>query len=368
MKNSSNRKIPLDIVIVIAIFVMLFVLDRFIHWTHRINVWLEQSSRTERFWIICATLLGIIVISFVWIKQYENKCEEKHETVRVISKILILTVLGNFCMSIIGGIATNELYHEVLSFEEAPNGNGENDDFIEEHISIKDNTEEDSFQDKYETVDKLIVGWSDNSDFEEGRPFYTIDEINNGYLGDQIVFNSISDSVIGHEANFVGARENTGINDSTRNVWNANSIEVESDKTYFVRLYVHNNSPNALKSIALDTRIRFAIHDTVFVNETENDEGNYQAAVYGYITSSNATPSQYMDGVRFVSKRPFHLVYIFGTALFENNEIGLGGCKLSDEIITKGVLIGYDELNGEIPGCYQYASYTTIKVMPVFDD
>lgn len=364
MENKSNKKFPLDIVIVIVIFFILFVLDKFIHWTHFINDWLEQSSRIERFWGICTILLSIIIISFVWIRQYENKCEERHETVRVISKILLLTVLGNFCMNIIGGIATNELYEFIGSNE----SEGKNDGSVEEYVPESNNTELPDFSEsEYPSVDKLVVGWSDNSGLKEGRPFYTIDDINNGAIGNQIVFNSISDSVIGHEANFVGARENTGPA-TKETIWNANSIEAKDGKTYLIRLYVHNNSIGGLESVALDTRVRFEIADTVVVNEAENDEGNYQVAIHGYITSSNATPSWYSDGVKFVSDRPFHLIYICGTAIFENNAIGLGGRHLSDDVITKGVLIGYDEFNGEIPGCYKYDSFTTIKVMPVFDD
>lgn len=75
----------------------------------------------------------------------------------------------------------------------------------------------------------------------------------------------------------------------------------------------------------------------------------------------------------FESNIPFHLEYVYGSALLENNGIGKNGGKtLSDEIVTKaasnnGTLIGYSSLNGEIPGGYQYASYITIKVRVVFD-
>lgn len=366
MKNNSNKKIPWDIIIVIIILLILFVLDKFIHWAHFIIAWVEQSNRIERFGGICVILLVIIISSFVCIRQYENKCGGRHETVRVISKILVLTMLGNFCMNILGGMATNELYELIGSNESE--SEGKNDGSVEEYVSENNNTELPDFSEsEYPSVDKLVVGWSDNSGLKEGRLFYTKDEINNGAIGNQIVFNSISDSVIGHEANFVGARENTGPA-TKETLWNANSIEVEEGKNYLVRLYAHNNSMNGLESVALDTRVRFAILDTVVVTKTENGEGNYQAAIYGYITSSNAVPSQYMDGVKFVSNRPFHLVYIRGTALFENNAIGLGGRHLSDDVITKGVLIGYDEFNGEIPGCYQFDSFTTIKIMPIFDD
>ncbi len=68
----------------------------------------------------------------------------------------------------------------------------------------------------------------------------------------------------------------------------------------------------------------------------------------------------------FVAEQPFHLEYVYGSALLENNGVGAdGGIQLSDDIAASesgGVLIGYDELDGRVPGCYQYANYITIMV------
>lgn len=214
--------------------------------------------------------------------------------------------------------------------------------------------------------------WGDS---DGGRPSHTIDEINHGALGPAgsdaasqeaypgtIVFNSISDSVIGHEYNFVGAREDTGVNNGEGNVWNGNEITAEDGKTYLIRLYVHNNNPNGEDAVAEDVRVAFNIPV----------EHSRTVQVNGFITSSNATPSKYWDYVNFVSDTPFHLEYIYGSALLENNGIGAGGLQLSDEIVTAagskdGVLIGYQALDGRIPGCYQYSSYITVKVRVVYD-
>ena len=55
--------------------------------------------------------------------------------------------------------------------------------------------------------------------------------------------------------------------------------------------------------------------------------------------------------------------------MLENNGIGKGGVVLSDDLIQAdgGILIGYDKLDGRIPGCYQYDGFVTIKVKAVFD-
>ncbi len=225
----------------------------------------------------------------------------------------------------------------------------------------------------YESVENFPVGWNDDVG---GRTAYTLDEVNQGAIDGKIIFNSISDSVIGHEFNFVGARKNTGENKGSDNRWNGDEIVAEEGCTYLVRLYVHNNGRFSGEDIAEDVSIRFKITDTL--NVTGNDvaldgfdssTGYYGAAVYGYISVPNEEPSMYSDGVKFVSDRPFHLAYIPGTASFENNGIGKKpGYRLDDNIIWNFIPIGYDEMDGRIPADYQYDSFSCITVTPVFDD
>lgn len=219
--------------------------------------------------------------------------------------------------------------------------------------------------------------WGDS---DGGRPTYTIEEINNGALGPvgkaeenqgtypgAIVFNSIADpalaseGVISDERYFVGAREDTGFNLGKDNIWNGNSITVEDGKIYLIRLYVHNNNPNGEDAVAEDVRVSFNIPT----------DSSRKVRVNGFIESSNATPAEYWDYVDFESDVPFHLEYVYGSASLENNGIGSGGgLQLSDDIVlaaSGGTLIGYNELDGKIPGCYQYSAYISIRVKVVFD-
>ena len=226
-----------------------------------------------------------------------------------------------------------------------------------------------------------IYAWGDNGG---GRPDYTIEQINNGAIGateisdgenykesenypGTIVFNSISDSVIGHEKNFVGTREcfqradSTWIGATKETIWNADEIPAKNNRTYIIRAYVHNNNPNGKSAGGENSKVAFSVPS----------QSATEAKVTGYISSSNATPSEYWDSVVFKSDRAFHLEYVYGSALLENNGIGKGGLTLSDEIVTKasagGTLIGYDKLDGRVPGCYQYDNYVSIKVKVVFD-
>ncbi len=221
---------------------------------------------------------------------------------------------------------------------------------------------------------QIVHAWGDNGG---GRQSYTVEEINNGAIGDTdpnsenfpgtIVFNSISDSTIGNEKNFVGTREctvqaNGRCNAATKEtIWNANEIEVKDGQTYIIRAYIHNNNPNGEDAIAENTMVSFIV-PTDSAKEIE---------VNGIISSSNATPSRYWDHVTFKSSNVFHLEYVYGSALFTNNGIGKGGLSVGDEVVTNaangGMFIGYDKLDGRIPGYYQYDSFVTIQVKAVFD-
>lgn len=229
-----------------------------------------------------------------------------------------------------------------------------------------------------------IIIWAYNE-----RPTYSLQEINEGILGDEIVLNSVvyagdKDNRTGgdfdwykathngtevpkgtilDERNYVGAREDTGINAGVDNVWEPNQIKVEEGKTYLVRLYVHNNNQNK-DAVAENVKVAF---------NTPMSYTTGSVQINGYISSSNA--GEYVDYVNFINDSgvPFRMKYVEGSAKLENNgfaNAANGGAQLSDAIVDAkdgGVLIGYDGLDGKIPGCYQYAQYVTIKVKAEFD-
>ena len=188
------------------------------------------------------------------------------------------------------------------------------------------------------------MAWGDST--TDGRASYTIEQINAGKLGDTITFNSISDGKIGNEKNFVGARLS-----GTEGVWSADSINVKDGETYTIRLYVHNNSPKGTDAVAKDVKTSFSLPTTVAKSQT----------IIGYIDSSNATPNRYWDEVTLKSDNSFYIEYVEGSAKFENAK--LGSVKLPDEVIvSSGAKIGYEALDGNIPGCYEYDGVVTIEV------
>ncbi len=200
--------------------------------------------------------------------------------------------------------------------------------------------------------DGFRFGWGDNSG---GRSGYTIAEINEGKIYDQIVFNSITDGTIGDERNFTATREDRERKEGESCVWNANLINVEIGKTYVIRLYGHNNSPKGEKRTAEDVKVQFQVPQ----------ESGRSIAVHGLISSSNAVPSLYWDGVVLSCEAPFHLEFV--KARYENNGIGAGGVDLDSRVMNNWVPVGYEQFDGQIPGCYQYSFYALLWVRVVAD-
>lgn len=188
-----------------------------------------------------------------------------------------------------------------------------------------------------------VMAWGDSAG---GRTVYTLEQINAGELGDTITFNSITNGKIGDERNFVGAKLST----DTGNTWKANEISVKDGDIVTIRLYVHNNSPKGTKKIAEGVSANFSLPTTVANSHT----------VIGYLNSSNATPNRYWDEVKLTSSEDFYIEYVEGSAKYTNSKMGT--VALSDNIINSAVTLGYEKLDGKIPGCYQYDGQVTIQV------
>ena len=219
-------------------------------------------------------------------------------------------------------------------------------------------------------IKKLLItsGWGDSGG---GRRSYTASEVRYGKLGSQIVFNSVDGEYKpgdcktiypGDERDFVRVwRPHT--NPKKASSWESEHIAVEDAMEYMIKLHIDNNNCWGRNAIAKDTKVALSIPSY----------SDTQISVRGYVVSSNATPSKYWDGVVFYSaeNRPFHLKFKPDTAMIHNNSRDTNGTRISNDIATKatkgGALIGYDELNGEIPGGFFYQSEVTAWVIAVYD-
>lgn len=180
------------------------------------------------------------------------------------------------------------------------------------------------------------------------RPLFTIENPAN-----YVTFNSITNNpnIGGDERNFVNIRE-TG----TNNLWTDNQ-DVVPGKSYTVRMYVHNNAASNLNLVAQNVRASFNLPTTTAKS----------IQVDGFLRSSNAQPQEVYDQAKFLSDQNFNLDYVEGSLQWNNNATGPAGVKLPESVFTNaGALLGYDKLDGKIPGCFQYDGYLTFVVKPQF--
>lgn len=174
---------------------------------------------------------------------------------------------------------------------------------------------------------------------------------------DHVQFNSITDNPnIGDERNFVGIREV-----GSANTW-YDDMNVENGKEYFVRMYVHNNAADSLNLKAENVTAKFNLPSTT--GKEVRVDGFLSASNVGADTKGNAGQyAEVYDHATFKSSTDFNVAYIPGSLQYENNHYGSAGTSLPESIFTSaGAKLGYDQLNGVIPGCFKYAGYVSFKV------
>jgi uncharacterized repeat protein (TIGR01451 family)/LPXTG-motif cell wall-anchored protein len=84
--------------------------------------------------------------------------------------------------------------------------------------------------------------------------------------------------------------------------------------------------------------------------------------VDGFINSSNANPTSVWDSANLKngSAGAVAIRYVPGSATVTSNG-KVNGMTLPDAFLTTGTPLGYDALDGTLPGCNQYAGYVTYK-------
>lgn len=173
---------------------------------------------------------------------------------------------------------------------------------------------------------------------------------------DYVTFNSITNNPVhGDERNFVQVKEATASNSTY-----AESVSLTAGKQYTVFVYYHNNAATNLnasgKGIAHGAYVKAELPAVVA-------KGSTGTKANGYVGASNATPAQVWDDISF--KNPtggdMALRFVPGSAKIYNKGT-TNGSTLSDSIVTSGATIGYNALNGDIPGCNEFSGYVTFNV------
>lgn len=181
------------------------------------------------------------------------------------------------------------------------------------------------------------------------RPTYTIE-----HPADHITFDSITNNPnYGDERNFVTIKDAAN---TSAGGW-VDDINVQNGKEYYVRMYVHNNAADNLNLVAENTVAQFNVP-------------NYTARriqIDGYLSADNANPGKIWDQAVFSGNSDFNIAYVAGSATLTNN-VFTGGIALPDSVASTGTRIGYNALDGRVPGCFQYSAYVIFKVRAVASD
>lgn len=194
------------------------------------------------------------------------------------------------------------------------------------------------------------------------RPVYTYSGTTTRGAG-HVVFNSFLNTPgVGDERGFLSAKPATDATDSNL----SDDLAVRDGQEIILRTYVHNNADASLNSggqgIARNTRVRIKLPTA----------SNAALGVISYVSADNAdTGVTDADGRRNVvsdsvrlhsAAAPFRLEYVAGSARLKNAAHPAGHAMPDSIVGSTGARIGYQQLDGNVPGCFAYVGIVTIKV------
>lgn len=182
------------------------------------------------------------------------------------------------------------------------------------------------------------------------RPTYTIEQ-----PAPHVTFNSITNNpAYGDERNFLRLKESSAPNSAY-----SDETKIEPGKTYTAYVYYHNNASKTLndeahgfKGIANNTKMRIAMPGGLKAGE--------RTGMTGYISADNAQPQSVYDNTFMTASSDVALRYVPGSATVSSRG-GVAGQKLPDSLFNTGALLGYDSLNGKLPGCNEFSGYVTFQ-------
>jgi uncharacterized repeat protein (TIGR01451 family)/LPXTG-motif cell wall-anchored protein len=170
-----------------------------------------------------------------------------------------------------------------------------------------------------------------------------------------VTFNSITDNPThGDERNFVQIKDAAASNTTY-----GEEVTLQPGHEYEVYAYYHNNAATYLndaehnyKGIAKDAFMRIQMPAGVKAGE--------KARVTAFVGASNSNPAQVWDEAYGIAGGDYALRYVPNSAVIHSNG-AVNGKNLPDNLFTTGTPLGYDSLNGKLPGCNEFAGYVTYR-------
>lgn len=169
---------------------------------------------------------------------------------------------------------------------------------------------------------------------------------------DHVQFNSFTGVPdIGDERNFLTGMLDDG---SSTNFYDPIN-DVRSGDTLLLRVYIHNNADTSLNAdgtgIAKNTKVRISLPSGMATDLPAS----------AFISADNARPQVIEDTLDMRATTPVALQFVPGSASIESHT-GTFKAALSDDIVTNGVTVGSDALDGNYKGCFDYVASVTFKV------
>ena len=182
--------------------------------------------------------------------------------------------------------------------------------------------------------------------FGPQRPTKVYESDNTSF--DYITFNSITDTpYYGNEQDFLRAHISTQDAPSSTRVADVGHADVITISAYF-----HNNASPDISQGGVATDV------TINVDVPNGISSEHQ--IDGYISAGpDAVPLRIWDTTTIASQRDFSLEYVPGSAKITTNHFT---ADLSDNIITDGVLIGDDQLDGNVAPGFDNTGWVTFQV------
>ena len=171
-----------------------------------------------------------------------------------------------------------------------------------------------------------------------------------------ITFNSITNNQShGDERNFVQVRDANAGNETY-----VDNISLTAGHEYVIYMYYHNNASSTLNDLGLGVASGAYVKAEI-PGVVKNGASDVKAV--GYVGAVNADPTQVWDDISFnnTTGADIALRYIPSSATIHS--FGpVNGKTMSDNIVTTGAPIGYQALDGFLPGCNEFAGYVTFRV------
>lgn len=191
--------------------------------------------------------------------------------------------------------------------------------------------------------------WGDNIG---GRAVLTQAEVDEGTLGGDVIINSLIDNIYIQDSRLFMFAQRIAEDGTPGEL--AQSFAVMPGETYQIFLFAQNDNPG---TVSTGTRAAISL-------PVRSEEG--VAQIVGSVYSDNAVAPEIWSTLPLASDADFQIRYEYGSAELRS-AAHPEGWPLEDTLVTKaaserGVLIGYERLDGELPGGEAYRALVTITI------